>query len=465
VAVGGVFGPFDGFPVHAEVQPAHLFLLPPKLSLLLQLALLFLLPVEFALLFQPSLLFLFSPEYFLLFEIERAALFRALPILELLFGAFLVAKLLFLFLSVPLRRFLGQVVQRSFLFEIEPVLALPVVVVLLPLLLQPLRQRQKEGLKRLTSFESFFSKSADSLRVRNLDSMPEGRFFPLYFSDAEWYKMVLAGKATSRRPESCRSCLRERTIDERMEVRVMTSLKKAGILLLGLGLLFVLVGTPACQKKAAESPAAPQPQKPSNEFEGTVKTAVGKYLYLPTAQGFDIVLQGFDAATLVGKDIRVKGELLLDKPSIFRADTVDVKGASGAYTNAFTRTQDLAVSDFLDVKARELYPVLTITGVNKPEEWENKGKGKVFGKLQEATVKEGGAETPVTYIVLTDDKGKEAGKIIADKFSEFSRYYLKKLRLFDKFWFYLNIKDSVDKKVRPRTKELFHADVQFAGLF
>ncbi|MGD1009289.1 MAG: hypothetical protein ABR951_03960 [Candidatus Aminicenantales bacterium] len=245
----------------------------------------------------------------------------------------------------------------------------------------------------------------------------------------------------------------------------MTSVKRTGILLLGLGLLFVLVGTPACQKKAAESVAAAQPQKPSNEFEGTVKMALGKYLYLPTAQGFDIVLQGFDAATLVGKDIRVKGELLLDKPSIFRADTVDVKGASGAYTNAYTRTQDLAVDDFLDVKARDAYPVLTITGVNKPEEWENQGKGKIFGKLQEAAVKEGGTETPVTCIVLTDEKGKEAGKIIVDKFSEFSRYYLKKLRLFDKFWFYLNIKDSVDKKVRARTKELFHADVQFAGLF
>jgi hypothetical protein len=250
-----------------------------------------------------------------------------------------------------------------------------------------------------------------------------------------------------------------------MEVRVMTSVKKTGILLLGLGLLFVLVGTPACQKKAAESPATAQLQKPSNEFEGTVKTALGKYLYLPTAQGFDIVLQGFDAATLLGKDIRVKGELLLDKPSIFRADTVDAKGASGAFANVFTRSQDLTVEDFLDVNAREVYPVLTITGVNKPEEWENKGKVKVFGKLQEATVKEGGAETPVTYIVLTDDKGKEAGKIIADKFSEFSKYYLKKLRLFDKFWFYLNVKDSVDKKVRTKTKELFHADVLFAGLF
>jgi acyl-CoA synthetase (AMP-forming)/AMP-acid ligase II len=243
----------------------------------------------------------------------------------------------------------------------------------------------------------------------------------------------------------------------------MTSAKKAGIFLLSLGLVFALAGTTACQQNATETAA--QLQKPSNEFEGTVKSALGKYLYLPPAQGFDIILQGFDAGSLIGKDIRVRGELLLDKPSIFRADAVDVKDASGAYSNVFTRTQDLTIEDFIDVKAREVYPVLTITGVNKPEEWENKGKGKVYGKIQEATVKEGGLDKAVTYIVLTDDKGKEVGKIIVDKFSDFSRYYLKKLRLFDKFWFYLNVKDSVDKRIRPRTKELFHADVLFAGLF
>jgi hypothetical protein len=80
-------------------------------------------------------------------------------------------------------------------------------------------------------------------------------------------------------------------------------------------------------------------------------------------------------------------------------------------------------------------------------------------------MKEGGLDKAITYIVLADDKGKEIGRIIVDKVSEFSQYYLKKLRLFDKFWFYLNVKDSVDKKVRAKTKELFHADVLFAGLF
>jgi hypothetical protein len=250
-----------------------------------------------------------------------------------------------------------------------------------------------------------------------------------------------------------------------MEVRVMTSTKKIGLLLLSLGLIVLLVGTTACQKKAAEAAKANEPQKPANEFEGTVKVAVGKYLYLPTAQGFDIVLQGFDAATLVGKDIRVKGGLLPDKPTIFRADSADVKDASGAYTNIFTRTAPLTMDDYIDVAARETYPVLTITSANKPEEWEGKGKAKIYGQLQESTVKAGGAEEPITYIVVSDEKGREIGKIIADKFTDFAKYYMKKLRLFERFWFYLNIKDTVDRRVRLRTKELFHADVLFAGLF
>jgi len=190
----------------------------------------------------------------------------------------------------------------------------------------------------------------------------------------------------------------------------MVSMKKFGIFVLGAWVLIALAATTACQKKAAEASAAQAaPQKATNQFEGTVKTALGKYLYLPTAQGFDIALQGHDASSLLGKDVRVKGELLLDKPSIFRADSVEVKDASGAYSSAFTRTQDLVLEDFMDVKAREAFHVLAITSVNKPEEWEGKGKVKVFGKIELATAKEGGVDKPVTYIAVQDDKGKEVG--------------------------------------------------------
>jgi len=246
----------------------------------------------------------------------------------------------------------------------------------------------------------------------------------------------------------------------------MTSAKKTGIVLLSLGLVFALAATTACQKKADETAAAAvAAQKPANEFEGVAKTAFGKYLYLDKAQGFDIVFEGFDAATLAGKTIRVKGELVPDKPSLFRADTAEVKDGAGAYRNVFTRTKDVAVGDFLSTAARENYPTLAVTSANNPDEWEGKGKVKIFGKLQDTTVKEGGADKPITYILLVDDKGKDVGKVIVDTCSDYAEYYMKKLALYDKFWFYLEVKESVDKKVRAKTKELFHADVQLAGLF
>ncbi len=243
----------------------------------------------------------------------------------------------------------------------------------------------------------------------------------------------------------------------------MTSAKKFGVLILCLAVVFAAAGTTACKKKEA-APAQAEVQKPANEFEGTVKMALGKYMYLPTAQGFDIALQGFDAATLIGKAVRVKGELLTDKPSIFRADSVEVKSGS-TYSNVYTRTQDLVVEDFIDVKAREAYQALTLTSALKPEEWEGKGQAKIYGRLLQTTVKEGTVEKPITYIVVNDNAGKEVGKVIVDSISDFAQYYIAKLKLFDNFWFYMNVKESVDKKIRPRTKELFHADVLMAGLF
>ena len=91
------------------------------------------------------------------------------------------------------------------------------------------------------------------------------------------------------------------------------------------------------------------------------------------------------------------------------------------------------------------------------------GKGNVgiFGKLHDTNVKTGATEAPITYIVMTDEQARKSARSSSTKPPEFSKYYLEKLRLFDQFWFYMNIKDSVDKKIRARrTKELFHADVR-----
>ena len=230
----------------------------------------------------------------------------------------------------------------------------------------------------------------------------------------------------------------------------MRSTKKTGILILSLALLAGLAGTMACQKEAAETSAAEQ-TKAVSEFEGTVRAALGRYMYLSTAMGFDIVLPGFDAATLMGKTIKVKGNLLPEHPPIFLADTVE----SGGQT-IYTRSQEFQAEDFIEMKVREAVPALAITGVAKPEEWEGKGQAKVYGKLQKGDV---------NRIVLTDDKGREIAKIVVDSISIYANYYIQKLRLFDAFWFYLNVKDSVDKRDRTRTKDIFHADVVGAGLF
>ena len=229
----------------------------------------------------------------------------------------------------------------------------------------------------------------------------------------------------------------------------MHSSKKTAILILSLAILVAFAGTVACQKKA-ETPAA-EAVKAVTEFEGVVRAALGRYMYLSTAQGFDIVLPGLDAATLMGKTIKVKGNLLADHPPVFLADTVE----SGGQT-VYTRSQDFKAEDFVDMKVREAVKPLAVTGIGKPEEWEGKGEIKIYGTLQKGDV---------NYIVLSDDKGKELAKIIIDSTTLYANYYIQKLRLFDKFWFYLNVKDSVDKKIRTKTKEIFHADVVGAGLY
>ncbi len=226
----------------------------------------------------------------------------------------------------------------------------------------------------------------------------------------------------------------------------MRSTKKTGIIILCVA---VLAGSVACQKKA-DTPAG-EIQKAVNEFEGTVRTGLGRYMYLSTAQGFDIVLPGFDAATLVGKTIKVKGNLLTDHPPVFLADSVESGGQA-----VYTRSQEFQAEDFVEMKAREAVPALTITGTTKPEEWEGKAEGKIYGQLQKGDV---------NYIVISDSKGKELAKIVVDSVSIYSDYYIQKLRLFDKFWFYVKVKDSVDKKDRTKTKAVFHADVFGAGLF
>lgn len=230
----------------------------------------------------------------------------------------------------------------------------------------------------------------------------------------------------------------------------MNSTKRMAILILSLAVLAGLGGSIACQKQAET--AATEAETGVHEYTGEVKAALGRYMYLSTAQGFDIVLPGFDAASLVGQTIKVKGKLLVEHPSIFLADSVE----SGAGQAIYTRSQDFQTEDFIETKAREGVPALAISGATKPEEWENKGQVKVYGKLQKGAV---------NTIVISDDRGRDLAKIIVDSFSTYASYYIQKLRLFEEFWFYLNVKDTVEARTRTRTKEIFHADVVSVGLY
>jgi len=268
-----------------------------------------------------------------------------------------------------------------------------------------------------------------------------------------------------------------------MALRAFTSNRgksptEKAVRLLGLGLFVILLvagGIISCKKKAAEPEAATlekagvRVKEGINSFEGVVKVAVGKYLYLPSVQGFDIIVQGKiesgDISTLVDKEIRGKGVFTSAKPSILVADSIDVREPDNSWKTVFTRTEEAVLDDYLDLQAKDGFPALRDIAYDKSEDWEGKGKVKVFGKLVKPTAPEGGQEKEVEKIIIYDKEDKAVGYVIVDSMTDFAQYYLKKLRLFDNLWFYVFIKDTVEWKTRRLTDDLFHADVLFCSIF
>jgi hypothetical protein len=240
----------------------------------------------------------------------------------------------------------------------------------------------------------------------------------------------------------------------------MASWKKVALsIILNIGL--ITLGSMAAFGQQASTPAQ------EKIFEGTVKTAVGKYIYLPEAQGLDIIISGNlegGSEGLIGKQIKVAVTILPDKANLAVANSIDLKEANG-YRNIYTRAGEPDYSDYFPQSARDQYVALNITAINKPDEWLGKTHVKVYGLLQKSEVKQGTTTSQVTHVVIQDKKGKEVARIIVNNVSDYARFYLSKLRLFDRFWFYLNVKDQVDKKVTAKTKEIFSADVVFCGLY
>lgn len=257
----------------------------------------------------------------------------------------------------------------------------------------------------------------------------------------------------------------KRKIKLEMTSRILTVCTLAFLLIAG--------GNLACKKEAEE--VAPEEEGTTTteegivKFEGVVKIVVGKYMFIPKVQGFDIVVQGTlesdDTQTLIDKEVRGEGEFSLENPSILIANSIDIKESEEEWRNVFTRSEEVVLEDYLDLKARDEFEVLKDLSYDKKKGWEGKEKVKIYGRLEKKTVTEAGEQKEIYNIVVFDEKDKELGKIVIDSFTDFALYYVRKLRLFDKLWLYITIKDTVDWNIRRRTKELFHADLLFAGLY
>lgn len=230
--------------------------------------------------------------------------------------------------------------------------------------------------------------------------------------------------------------------------------------------LLVMAGSPACKKGVEEEVDS---QEAVIDFEGVAKVGVGKYLYVPEAQGFDIIIQGQvesgDASVLVDKEVRGQGEFSPEMPSILVANTIDVKESGGTWRNVFTRTEDVVLDDYLETHIRDGYEMLTDLTFDQKEGWEGKERAKIYGRLFKETVTEGEEQKDIYKIVALNEENQEMGVVLVDNMADSALFYTKKLRLFEKLWFYLTIKDTVAWRTRSRTSELFHADVLFAGLF
>ncbi len=82
-----------------------------------------------------------------------------------------------------------------------------------------------------------------------------------------------------------------------------------------LAFLLVFVGIVACKKAeeiSEQENIAPKKEE-IIEFEGSVKVAFGKCVFIPEARGFDIIVQGNlesgDISTLIGKEVKGGGNI------------------------------------------------------------------------------------------------------------------------------------------------------------
>ena len=228
--------------------------------------------------------------------------------------------------------------------------------------------------------------------------------------------------------------------------------------------LLIIAGTVACNKaeESVDTEEGQDLQKNQLAIEGTVKVVVGQYMFVPEVRGFDIVVPGSlmsgELMDLVNKEIKGTASYTPERPSVLVPEALEVKDENGNFSPIFTKSEEPVLADYMSVAQRDEFEKLEELEYNKADGWEGKTMAKVFGRV----------ETTETghQIVLTEENGDEIGAtIVLDNMTDFADYYIKKLRLFKEFWCYINIKETVDWGTRRRSRELFHADLLFAGLF
>ncbi|MFW6123655.1 MAG: hypothetical protein ACOC5G_00365 [Acidobacteriota bacterium] len=223
-----------------------------------------------------------------------------------------------------------------------------------------------------------------------------------------------------------------------------------------------IAGTVACGTAEEETSLKEADKNGIIEFEGTVKAAVGKYVFIPEAGGFDIVVQGSleteETEDLEGKEVRGEGKVDEENPSVLIAETLEVRDESGNWRNIFTRTEEALLEDYMALDQREEFSPIEGLAYNKKDSWEGMEKAKVYGEFLES-------EEGPKIIVYDPEENEEIGSVIVDNMSDFAVFYMNKLELFEKCYFCIKIKDTVDWSTRRRTRELFHADVISVGLF
>ncbi|MFW6128982.1 MAG: hypothetical protein ACOC6P_01900 [Candidatus Aminicenantaceae bacterium] len=237
-----------------------------------------------------------------------------------------------------------------------------------------------------------------------------------------------------------------------------------------LSFLLIAVGNIACKKAGEEATGQEAGQKERiKEFEGSVKVAVGPYLFVPSIKGFDVVVPedklDMKTSELVGKQVRGKGLISEEMPSILVVQKIELKNEKDKWEKIYEGEEKPVLEDYLDLKSREEFQILDELSYDEKSGWENVEKAKVLGRLNQETVTEEGKEKIIYKIVVLDENDKAIGRILVDNISDSALFYSEKLKLFDKFWFYIEVKDTVDWNIRQKTAELFHADVLFAGLF